>query len=102
MRGEVWTIAAQGNLSKPRPAVIVQSDSAETSRTVIVCPLTSADDLGGDYISPTESNGLLKPSRPMATQVAAVFKSRLGERVGKLDDGEMSLVSDELRMALDL
>lgn len=100
MRGEVWTIAAQGNLSKPRPAVIVQSDSAETSRTVVVCPLTSAD--GEGCIPPTESNGLLKPSRPMATQVAAIFKTRLGERVGKLDDAEMALVSDELRMALGL
>ena len=102
MRGEVWTIAARGDLSKPRPAVIVQNDSAETERTVVVCPLTSADGPSESCIPPTDSNGLLKPSRPMATQVAAIFKSRLGERVGKLDDSEMSLVSDELRKALGL
>ena len=100
MRGEVWTIAASGSMSKPRPAVVVQSDACETANTVVVCPLTTFGN--GGFIGPSESNGLAKPSRPMPQQVAAIKRARLGEMVGRLSDDEMELVSDALRDALGL
>lgn len=102
MRGEIWTISAGGTLSKPRPAVIVQSDALATDDTILVCPLTSFDADDGDAIAPTTANGLARSSKPMAHRAAAIKRERLGQLVGKLSEGEMEIVSESLRRAFGL
>lgn len=102
MRGDIRTIAAGGNMSKPRPVVVVQSDAIETARTLVVCPFHSIEERVEGCIAPSAANGLMKWSIPMATQVAAVKKARLGDRIGSLDEMEMALVEDAMREVLGL
>jgi len=41
-RGDVVIVAATGNYGKPRPAVIVQTDSLpEAQASVVICQMTS-------------------------------------------------------------
>jgi mRNA interferase MazF len=77
-RGEIVSIVLPGNMGKPRPAVIVQSDTHPTTSTVVVCPLTST--VGHmptlrPVIDPTPENGLLNRSMIMLDKVAAVDPS---------------------------
>ena len=40
-RGEIVTVAVQGDYGKPRPAVVIQSDWLAETDSVLVCLLTS-------------------------------------------------------------
>ena len=80
-----------------RPAVIVQGDAFNASRlaTVIVVPLTSnlrwAAAPGNVFLS-ADRTGLPKDSVVNVSQVVAVDRSVLSERVGHLSEAELSLV----------
>ena len=39
-RGDLVTVALQGDSGKPRPALVIQADQFATTATVIVLPLT--------------------------------------------------------------
>ena len=41
-RGDLVTIAIQGDFGKPRPALVIQSDRYDEHTTVTVLPVTSA------------------------------------------------------------
>lgn len=40
-RGDIVTVALQGDYGKPRPAVVIQSDWIDATESVLVCLLTS-------------------------------------------------------------
>lgn len=40
-RGDVVTVALQGDLGKPRPALVIQSDLFDAHPSVTILPLTS-------------------------------------------------------------
>ena len=40
-RGEIVTVAVQGDYGKPRPAVVIQSDWLAETESVLVCLLIS-------------------------------------------------------------
>lgn len=42
MRGDLVTVAMQGDFGKPRPALVIQADQFNEHATVTVLPLTSA------------------------------------------------------------
>jgi mRNA interferase MazF len=41
-RGEVWVVRGHGYGSKPRPAIVIQSDSVVSSSSFSVIPLTTS------------------------------------------------------------
>ncbi len=90
-RGELFWIAADGDrgVDVPHPHVVVQDDVLNRSRleTVVVCALTSdlrkAGEPGNVMLDPGEG-GLPKRSVVVVSQVSAVAKNRLGERIGAL------------------
>lgn len=88
-RGEIWTVSGGADYTgKPRPAVIVQDDHFDTD-SVTICPFTTdpADaPLFRLAIQPDQANGLDAPSRLMVDKITTVRRSRLGARVGVLDD----------------
>ncbi len=43
MRGDIWTIVGSGYASKPRPAIVIQSELTDVFDSVVVCLLTSDD-----------------------------------------------------------
>ena len=92
-RGEIWTVAGgNGYAGKPRPAVIIQDDAFEGTGLIIVCALTTDSTNAPLFrlpIKPNEANGLRAPCRLMVDKITSLPKSRLGKRIGQLDDGDI-------------
>ena len=91
-RGDIWSVAGgAGYAGKPRPAVIVQDDRFDTdSVTVCRCTTDPTDaPLFRIAIEPTESTGVRGPCRIMVDKITTVNRSKLGRRVGVLDDTDL-------------
>ena len=104
-RGEIWTIRASGYASKPRPVVIVQSDSVTRFDSVITCLLTSYDssDIATRVrVEPDVHNGLNKTSYVMTDIIVTVERGLLGERIGVMPDEAMIQVNRRLMAVLGL
>jgi mRNA interferase MazF len=92
-RGEIWTVSAgKGYAGKPRPAVIIQDDNFDATASITVCVFTT-DPTDAPLIrlavEPSDGNGLERQSRLMVDKITTVPKSKVGERVGRLDDADM-------------
>lgn len=104
-RGEIWTIRASGYASKPRPVVIVQSDSVTRFDSVITCLLTSYDssDIATRVrVEPDAGNGLNKTSYVMTDKIVTVERGLLGEHIGIMPGDIMSQVDEQLMTVLGL
>jgi mRNA interferase MazF len=91
-RGEIWTVSAGPDYAgKPRPAVIIQDDRFDTD-SVTVCPLTTDPTDAPLFRLPVEAgkrNGLDAVSRIMVDKVITVRRTKLGAKIGALDDATM-------------
>lgn len=110
-RGQVWWgDLGEARGSAPagrRPLVIVSDDVFNRSRiaTVSVVPVTTNlrwAKAPGNVFLPRGSGGLLEDSVANVTQVATVYRSDLGEQMGKLDVALIQQVDSGLRRALGL
>ncbi len=91
-RGDIVTIVVAGDYGKPRPALVIQDDVFKRLPSVVVLRLTSEIHdwpLFRIQIEPTVTNGLLKPSQVMVDKPAAVPKTKIGKRIGQLDNDPM-------------
>jgi mRNA interferase MazF len=88
-RAEIWTVSSGADYTgKPRPAVIVQDDHFDTD-SVTICPFTTDPTDAPLFrltVLPDHANGLDIPSRLMVDKITTVRRSRLGTKVGVLDD----------------
>ncbi len=85
-RGDLITVAVQGDYGKPRLAIVVQADRAATE-SVLVCLLTTEivdAPLMRLSVEPSPTNGLLKPSQIMVEKIFAVRRERCGTVIGRL------------------
>jgi len=92
-RGEIWT-ASGGNdyAGKPRPVVIVQDDAFDATASVTVCALTTDPTDAPLFrlsVEPNEGNGLRAACRLMADKITTMSRSRLGRKVGRLDEEDL-------------
>ena len=105
-RGEIWTVAgAKDYASKPRPVVIIQDDTFDATDLVTICAFTTNPaeaPLIRIVVEPSELNGLFTTSRLMADKITAVPKSKIGARVGRLDDQDMLRLSRAILAFLGL
>jgi mRNA interferase MazF len=104
-RGDIVTIALQGDLGKPRPALIVQSDFFEHHPSVVVLPITSEireTPLFRFTIEPTKKNGFSKTSQVMIDKVQSVAREKLRTRFGKVLDSELLEIERLLALFLGL
>lgn len=102
-RGDFVTIAMQGDLGKPRPALVIQADQFDQHATVTVLPVTSttvAAPLLRISVRPDASNGLLKPSQIMVDKAMTVRRDKVGPTFGRIDVD--SLVEVERSLAVYL
>lgn len=88
-----------------RPVVIVQGDSFNASRisTAVVVPLTSNLRLStapGNVILRAATTGLPKDSVANVSQIVAVDREVLVERVGRLHDGDLGLLLGGIDLVL--
>jgi mRNA interferase MazF len=87
-RGAVVTIALPGDLGKPRPALIIQSDQFDQTGTVTVLLLSGTPveaPLIRTTIEPTQTNGLRKLSQIMVDKAMSVKRDKIGAAIGRLD-----------------
>lgn len=98
-RGDLVTIALQGDLGKPRPALVIQSDLFDAHPSVVILPVTSElrdAPLFRIPVQPDETNGLSKPSQIMVDKPQSVACEKAGQVIGRLDDETMVAVNRAL------
>jgi mRNA interferase MazF len=98
-RGDLVTIALQGDYGKPRPALIVQSGLFDEHPSVTVLPVTSMlqeTPLFRIPIQPSPNNGLLKLSQVMVDKAQTVPRERIGDTIGRLDNETLLAVNRAL------
>ena len=98
-RGDLVTVALQGDLGKPRPALVIQSDLFEAHPSVTLLPVTGElrdAPLFRITVQPNEINGLGKPSQIMVDKPQSVAREKVGEPFGRLNDEAMVAVNRAL------
>jgi mRNA interferase MazF len=88
MRGELVTIAMQGDLGKPRPALVIQASQFSEHSSATVLPITSTlvtAPLLRVTIRPSAKNGLLRPSQVMVDKAITVRRDKLGPVFGHIE-----------------
>ena len=102
-RGDLVTIALQGDPGKPRPALVIQSDLFDAHPSVTILPVTGElrnAPLFRIPVQPTEQNGLTKPSQVMVDKPQSVARNKVGSVFGYLDDETMLAVNRALAVFL--
>lgn len=92
-RGEVWTVSGGADYAgKPRPIVIVQDDSFDATASIAICAFTSDETEAPLFripVAPSNRNGLRVACRLMVDKISTVPKSKIGSRIGRLDDEDI-------------
>jgi mRNA interferase MazF len=100
-RGDLVTVALQGDFGKPRPALVIQSDRFETSATVTVLLVSSTlveAPLFRVSVEPSVENGLRTTSQIMVDKAMTVRRERIGTIIGRIDDDVMLAVERSLAL----
>jgi mRNA interferase MazF len=98
-RGDLVTIAIEGDSGKPWPALVIQCDKLDEHAIVTVLPVTSvlvAAPLFGITIRPSAENGLQERSQVMADKVVTVQRDKVGPTFGRIDADSMVEVERSL------
>jgi mRNA interferase MazF len=106
-RGDIVVVATRGPYtSKPRPALVVQSDVFnQTHASITICPITSdCVDAPLFRVSlPSGSRtGLEVPSQVMVDKVVSVPREALGRTIGRLESTELDQVGRALQTWLSI
>ncbi len=94
-RGDLVTIVAPGDYGKPRPALVVQADAFILLPSVIVLLLTSritGRELLRITVPGNGESGLHRPSDIMIDKLLTLPRTKIGERIGRLDAATMRAV----------
>ncbi|ANV99637.1 type II toxin-antitoxin system PemK/MazF family toxin [Bradyrhizobium icense] len=105
-RGDIWTVAGgKHDAGKARPVVIVQDDSFDATASITICAFTTDETNAPLFrlaVAPNERNGLRAPCRLMVDKITTVPKSKIGTRVGRLDDEDVLRLNQALLVFLGL
>jgi mRNA interferase MazF len=104
-RGDVVVVVLQGELGKPRPGVVVQSDELSTLSSLIVCPMSSHIDAANrmrPIVAPTAQNGLLVQTQIMTDKLNTLRQDRIGRTIGTLDPETLERLDVALLLVLGL
>jgi mRNA interferase MazF len=92
-RGEIWTVAGGRNYAgKPRPVVVLQDDRFDATSSITICAFTTDPTdapLFRLLVEPNTKNGLRAPCRLMIDKITTVAKSKVGSRIGRLDEEDI-------------
>jgi mRNA interferase MazF len=103
-RGDLVTVAVQGDFGKPRPALIVQSDLFNSSHASLTVLLIGSDIVAAPLfridVNPNAGNGLTQPSQIQVDKIMTVRREKLGPTIGRLDDEIMIAVNRALAVFL--
>jgi mRNA interferase MazF len=88
MRGDLVSVAVQGDFGKPRPSLVIQANQFDEHSSLTVLPLTStlvAAPFLRITVQPTTENGLQKPSQVMVDKAMTVKREKVGAPFGHHD-----------------
>jgi mRNA interferase MazF len=92
-RGEIWSVAGGPDYAgKPRPVVVVQDDRFAGLLSVTICPFTTNPTPAPLFrlaVTPTEGNGLAASCNLMVDKIMTVPRTKVGARIGRLDDADL-------------
>ena len=91
-RGDLVSVAPQGDFGKPRPALVIQSSlfANHTSVTVLLTTSTLVDaPLMRVTLQASESNGLQKTSQVMVDKAMTVRRDKIGAILGRVEADRM-------------
>ena len=91
-RGDLVTIAIQGDFVKPRPALVIQSNQFCTLDSITILPITSTlinAPLLRITLQPDIKNGLQKPSQVMIDKAMTVKCDKVGSAFGCIRTNDM-------------
>ena len=96
-RGQIVTIAIQGDFGKPRPALIIQADSFNETHPSFTVLLVSSDLINAPLfrinLSPNDDNGLNKPCQIQVDKSMTIKREKIGRIIGQVDDAVMLQVN---------
>src|ERR1700677_790196 len=105
-RGDIRTVAGDKDYAgKPRPVVIVQDDAFDATDSITICAFTTDPTEAPLFRLPVESserNGLHSSSRLMVDKITTVPKSKVGERIGRLDEEDVIRLNQAMMVFLGL
>jgi mRNA interferase MazF len=105
-RGDIRTVAGDKDYAgKPRPVVIVQDDAFDATDSITICAFTTDPTEAPLFRLPVESNernGLHSSSRLMVDKITTVAKSKVGERIGRLDEKDVIRLNQAMMVFLGL
>jgi mRNA interferase MazF len=105
-RGDIWTVSGGKDYAgKPRPVAIVQDDAFDATDSITICAFTTDPTDAPLFrlpIKPNGRNGLRSTSRLMVDKITTVPKSKVGERIGRLDDEDMIRLNQAMMVFLGL
>ncbi len=92
-RGDIWTVSGGKDYAgKPRPVVVVQDEAFDGTDSITICAFTTDETEAPLFrlpVEPNARNGLHSPCRLMVDKITTVPKSKVGTRVGRLDDEDI-------------
>ena len=104
-RGDVVLVVLQGELGKPRPSVLVQSDELGALSSLIVCPMSSYIDAANrmrPVVAPTAQNGLLVRTQIMTDKLNTLRRDRVRRIIGTLEEEACERLDTALLLVLGL
>jgi mRNA interferase MazF len=105
-RGDIWTVAGdKHHAGKATPVVIVQDDSFDATASITICAFTTDETNAPLFrlpVAPNEYNGLRAPCRLMVDKITTVPKSKIGTRIGRLDDEDVLRLNQAVLVFLGL
>lgn len=104
-RGDLVSVAISGDYGKPRPALVVQSDAATETDSVLVCLLTSEDAPTTPFrvaIKSDDITNLRKPSTIMADKTLIALREKCGPVFGRAPQSVMLELDEALTFILGL
>ena len=104
-RGELVTIAVQGEFGKPRPALVIQANQFSEHTSITVLPITSTlvtAPLLRITVQPTTDNGLQRPSQVMVDKAMTVMRDKVGTAFGRIDAAVLTEVERCLAVFLGI
>ena len=91
-RGDLITVAVQGDYGKPRPALIIQSDNFDIHPSITILPITSKvveAPLIRFTVLANDKNGLSRDSQVMIDKATTISREKAGGRIGSIDSSAM-------------
>jgi len=104
-RGDLVSVAIQGDFGKPRPALVIQSPlfANHTSVTVLLVTSTLVDaPLLRVTVQAAPSNGLEKTSQIMIDKAMTLKRGKIGPVLGRVNPDELTQVERGLAVFLGI